>query len=554
MNDAGLFRQDWDDAGAAPPPPRPRRRHDGPAHAEVTGPGGIETVPWGGWPPADGADAHTAHASTPSAAAAPSAPTGPSLSPAHQRAHTDDPPRPVGRAPRPVVAPPPRTIGQDAADTAASVLHIASRRAAASTAPRRGPELRTAAPPAPEPPPAAQPRTAAAPASEPMPAAELRTAAPEPPPAAALRTAAPVPPPAPAPSPTPEPCWAPESRWAPAAGRLVGDAAAPVGTTPRAADAAGAPPTPTAPESTQHALTHDALTRPRRDTPRMGWRAALHRGSRGLLNPGVSEVERARRRLCERVRRPVLTSRRIAVISVKGGIGKTTTAACLGSALAEIRGDQVCVVDANPDAGTLADRLTGDTSVTIRDLLRGIEDIATLSDVARYMSAVGRLGVLASDQDPAVSDALTAAEYETAIGVLGRFFSVVITDAGTGISHPTMEPTLRTADSLVVVGGPTVDGASRAGHTLDWLESHGYAAKARNAVVVLSGDRTSRDVDAGRIASHFASRVRSVVTVPQDPHLAAGGRIEFDRLRAATRDAYVTVAAHIADQFPDRAG
>ena len=49
---------------------------------------------------------------------------------------------------------------------------------------------------------------------------------------------------------------------------------------------------------------------------------------------------------------------RIAVASVKGGVRKTTVAACLGLALAEHRGDRVVALDANPDTGTLADRLT----------------------------------------------------------------------------------------------------------------------------------------------------------------------------------------------------
>ncbi|GJF02057.1 MinD/ParA family ATP-binding protein [Pseudonocardia sp. D17] len=299
-------------------------------------------------------------------------------------------------------------------------------------------------------------------------------------------------------------------------------------------------------------LSHDTLTRHRGDVPQSGWRRAVYRRSGGLINPGIGETERARQLLRARVQRPLHQSRRIAVISVKGGIGKTTTTACLGMALAEIRGDQVSVIDGNPDAGTLADRLTGNTSVTIRHLLRNIDSISTLTEVSSYMSLAGRLKVLASDQDPAVSDALTADEYEKAINLLGQFFNIMITDSGTGISHPTMEPTLRMADSLVVVGSATIDGASRAGHTLDWLDSHGLGAKARNAIVVLSGDRSSQDVDQSRIISHFATRVRAVVNVPADPHLAAGGRIEFERLRMATRDAYTTVAAHIADQFPDR--
>jgi hypothetical protein len=43
-----------------------------------------------------------------------------------------------------------------------------------------------------------------------------------------------------------------------------------------------------------------------------------------------------------------------------------------------------------------------------------------------------------------------------------------------------------------------------------------------------------------------------VVEVPHDPHLASGGRIELDRLRPTTRDAFVALAALLADGFGGR--
>jgi MinD-like ATPase involved in chromosome partitioning or flagellar assembly len=86
-----------------------------------------------------------------------------------------------------------------------------------------------------------------------------------------------------------------------------------------------------------------------------------------------------------------------------------------------------------------------------------------------------------------------------------------------------MEGTLTLADSVIVVGAPTVDGASRASKTLDWLMAHGHASLATDAVVVLSCDRTSVDVNRERIREHFAARCRAVVEVPHDPHLATAG-------------------------------
>jgi MinD-like ATPase involved in chromosome partitioning or flagellar assembly len=268
-----------------------------------------------------------------------------------------------------------------------------------------------------------------------------------------------------------------------------------------------------------------------------------------VINPGPSAAEVRWRDLLHRIRRPLIQSHRIAVSSIKGGVGKTTVATLLGLVMAENRGDRVIVLDANPDAGTLADRLTGESSVTVRELLRDLDRIHSWTEVSRYTSLAGRLQVLASEQDPASSDAFSREEYQQICALLDRFFNIIITDSGTGLVHSAMEGTLKLADSLIVVGAPTVDGAGRASKTLDWLLAHGHSALATEAVVVLSCDRTSAEVDQERIRKHFAARSRAVVEIPHDPHLATGGRVELAHLRPATRDAAYELAALMADRF-----
>ena len=299
-------------------------------------------------------------------------------------------------------------------------------------------------------------------------------------------------------------------------------------------------------------LTEDAIVRYRGERPERGWRGLVYRLTGGLVNPGLGAAERLRRDRLRRIRRPVPGTHQIAVSSIKGGVGKTTVSACLGLVLAEHRGDRVIALDANPDAGTLADRLTGDTSVTVRNLLENVGSAYSLADVARYTSLAGRLQVLASEQDPAMSDAFDREGYERVCSVLTRFYNIIITDSGTGLVHSAMEGTLALADSLVVVGAPTVDGASRASKTLDWLVAHGYEGQVARAVVVLSCDRKSPEVDPKRVRGHFEARCRGVVEIPHDPHLASGGLIELDRLRSATHDAFLELAALLADGFGGR--
>ncbi len=296
-------------------------------------------------------------------------------------------------------------------------------------------------------------------------------------------------------------------------------------------------------------LTEYTIVRRRSDRPGSGWRRAVHVVSGGLVNPGIGPAEQRRQDLALRVRRPLPGPRQIAVTSMKGGVGKTTVTALLGLMLAEHRGDRIVALDANPDAGTLADRLTGKTDSTVRDLLDAADDLRSLSDVARFTTLAGRLQVLASEQDPARSEAFDRAEYERVCAVLARFYNIVVTDSGTGMVHSAMDGTLALANSLVIVGSLTVDGASRAAKTLDWLVAHGHGAMVERAVVAISRDRTSNEIDTELLLAHFSARCRAVVVLPHDPHLATGGRIELDALRTATTDAFLELAAHVADGF-----
>jgi len=296
-------------------------------------------------------------------------------------------------------------------------------------------------------------------------------------------------------------------------------------------------------------LTEYTIVRRRSDRPVSGWRRAVHTASGGLINPGIGPAEQRRQDMALRIRRPLPGPRQVAIVSMKGGVGKTTVTAVLGLMLAEHRGDRIVALDANPDAGTLAERLTGRTDATVRDLLDSLDTVEALSDIARFTSLSGRLQVLASEQDPARSEAFDRSEYERVCAVLSRFYNVVVTDSGTGMVHSAMDGTLALANSLVVVGSHTVDGASRAGKTLDWLVAHGHKELADRAVVVLSHDRTSPEVDGERIVGYFKARCRAVVEVPRDPHLATGGRIEVDKLRQATSDAFLELAALVADDL-----
>ncbi|MGH3123898.1 MAG: AAA family ATPase, partial [Streptosporangiaceae bacterium] len=304
---------------------------------------------------------------------------------------------------------------------------------------------------------------------------------------------------------------------------------------------------------TAESLTTDLLLPGRHKAPSGGWRRAIFEVTGGLVRAPESAAERRRRDLIARARTPVTGGHhRVAMLSLKGGVGKTTTTVGLGSTLASLRGDRVIAVDANPDRGTLSDKLRLETAATVRDLLNERDQIQRYADVRAYTTqAASRLEVLASDRDPTVSVAFSEQDYCDVSQVLGHYYSICLTDCGTGLLHSAMTGVLRLSDQIVVVSSPSVDGARSASATLDWLQAHGHGDLVRHAVVVLAviRPRGKSAVDLDRLEQHFAARCRAVVKVPHDAHLDEGAEVELGRLNRVTADAYLMLAAEIGDAF-----
>ena len=300
-------------------------------------------------------------------------------------------------------------------------------------------------------------------------------------------------------------------------------------------------------------LTADVLLPGRHAAPPSGWRRMLYQVTAGRVRAPQSTADRRRTDLVLRARTPVAAGHhRVAVLSLKGGVGKTTTTVGLGSTLASLRGDRIIAIDANPDRGTLCDKLRLETAATVRDLLNEEDQIRRYADVRAYTTqAASGLEVLASDRDPTVSVAFSGRDYEDVAQVLEHYYSVCVTDCGTGLLHSAMAGVLRLADQIVLVSSASVDGARSASATLDWLAAHQYGDLVRGAVVVLSAVRphSKSTVDLARLEQHFGARCRAVVRVPYDAYLEEGAEIDLDQLSRATADAYLVLAAEVGDGF-----
>ena len=238
-------------------------------------------------------------------------------------------------------------------------------------------------------------------------------------------------------------------------------------------------------------------------------------------------------------------------MSRKGGVGKKTMTFALGSTFASLRGDRVIAVDANPDAGNLAHRVSRPNDLTITDVLGDLGEITSYAQLRSYTSqaAESRLEVLASDDDPRIGMALDREDYHHLIALLDRFYNLIILDTGTGILDSANQGLLAEADQIVLVSRPGLDGGRAAALTLDWLDEHDHSDMVRSAVVVINAVRPGVGAPLEPIIEHFERRCQRVVTVPWDPALETGAQTVLSSLREATREGLVEVAAAVADGF-----
>jgi len=296
-----------------------------------------------------------------------------------------------------------------------------------------------------------------------------------------------------------------------------------------------------------------AVNRKTRRPPRGAWNEFVYAASLHLINLGDSAAVQARSEMDDRIRKQFEGGTRfVPILTRKGGVGKTTVTALLGMALADARDDRIVAIDANPDRGTLSERVAQQTTSTVRDVVSRAASIGNFTDFSSFVSRdETRLDILASDTDPMLSEAFDENDYNVVADLAARYYSIALTDCGTGIVHSVMRATLRRADSIVIVSGGSVDEARLASETLTWLEANGYGDLVKNAVVALNtATQGTNLVRLEEIESHFRSRVREIVRIPYDAQLAAGSVVSYADLQPITRLAARTLAALVVEGLP----
>ncbi len=277
-------------------------------------------------------------------------------------------------------------------------------------------------------------------------------------------------------------------------------------------------------------------------------------GTFGLVNLGPSAAERQEAQFEAAIGSVLRGNYKVGVLG-KGGVGKTTVAASVGSIFAQLRRqDRVVAVDADTAFGRLGSRIDPRASGSYWELAAD-KNLRSFADVsARVGNNAAGLYVLAGDAAAGPRRVLDPAIYREATLRLDRHFTISIVDCGSSMDAPVTQEALRDLDALIVVSSPWADGASAAAQTMEWLAEHGKTGLLQRSVVVLNdsdghADRRTRAL----LARQFTDRGQTVVEVPFDPHLRPGGVIDVGREMApATRRRFLQIAATIAGYFASR--
>jgi MinD-like ATPase involved in chromosome partitioning or flagellar assembly len=293
---------------------------------------------------------------------------------------------------------------------------------------------------------------------------------------------------------------------------------------------------------------------PRQPTPKYGWRYAVLRATFGLINLGPSAHEKQAAGYETTIGSALRGNYKVGVLG-KGGVGKTTVAASVGSIFAELRRqDRVVAIDADTAFGRLGSRIDPQTSGSYWEIAAD-KNLQSFADVSsRVGSNSAGLYVLAGEPTAGPRRVLDPALYREATSRLDRHFTIAIVDCGSTMDAPVTQEAISDLDALIVVSSPWADGASAAAQTMEWLATHGRNGLLRRTVVVLNdsdghSDKRTRSVLAGQ----FVDRGQTVVEVPFDPHLRPGGVIDVrEEMARTTRRKFLQIAAAVAGFFASR--
>ncbi|MFJ3952901.1 MinD/ParA family protein [Streptomyces libani] len=244
------------------------------------------------------------------------------------------------------------------------------------------------------------------------------------------------------------------------------------------------------------------------------------------------------------LQQPVTTGRQIAVTSIRGGSGKSTVAALLGTTYAHYRHDPVLFLEADPALGSLPPRLGADAlRWTTSDIADIVKPDMSLLDVTGYLVQLPNNAWLLPASQGQIGVMLDSRAYERAVVALRRYFGVMVIDCET-LPAEVARVALAAAHGRVLTTPATPEGITSTFSVLQWMQGLPRHVIAGTAVVLTELVAHS-GVDLDEAVQKLRSTGISVQVLPYDRHLAAGGRIHTELLAHPTREAAARLAADV---------
>jgi MinD-like ATPase involved in chromosome partitioning or flagellar assembly len=239
----------------------------------------------------------------------------------------------------------------------------------------------------------------------------------------------------------------------------------------------------------------------------------------------------------------------VALISPKGGVGKTTSTFLAGNLLAAHLKLRAIAVDANPDFGTLG-RLSGEqgrSSRSLAELLDDADRLATAAELRPYVSRLpSGLHLLAAPAGATLTASLGPDRYGELVAFLSCFYETVLLDLGTGVAGPLARFAIERADQVVLVTTPEWITASV---VLDALEH----LKHERTTVVVNKAHPRPAAELRAVEECFRrERLHRSVTIPYDERLALmldSGTYTLEALDRRTRLPIKRLGLAVAEQL-----
>ena len=293
----------------------------------------------------------------------------------------------------------------------------------------------------------------------------------------------------------------------------------------------------------------------RRVLPSRGWRLALYKATFGLVNLGPSPDEIRQAELENKIKSVLRGHYKVGVMG-KGGVGKTTVSACVGSVFAELRhDDRVVAIDADTAFGKLGSRVDPKAPGSYWELASD-QHLETFADVrGRVGNNAAGLFVLAGRghaRPPPRTGPSDLSGSDVAAGPLLHDLDHRLQLHHGLPRHPGGAAGSRRADrGVVTVGGRRGGGRSDDGLAGRPRIDRSAAADSDRAQRLRRACRQTDPVDPG--AAVRSSQGQIVIEVPFDGHLRPGGVIDrTSEMSPATRRRFIEIAAALAEHFPTR--